>query len=96
MYLAEYERLLPGTERLMCLVACVRNYIGDELLWDLNLILKKEAVPPLRLGRAGRLGWTTWLTSVAPQDDADDLLFQPTVPDGDKKVTPHPRAGVQA
>jgi type VI secretion system protein ImpH len=32
--------------QLAPLVAWVRNYIGDELLWDVNLVLRKEEVPP--------------------------------------------------
>jgi type VI secretion system protein ImpH len=38
------------------LVAWVRNYVGDELLWDVNLILKKEEVPPLVLGEGSQTG----------------------------------------
>lgn len=71
--LTDYERLLPGGDSLKRLAAIVRNYIGDELEWDLNLVLKKEAVPPLLLGRQGRLGWTTWLMERRLDKDADDL-----------------------
>lgn len=80
MDLFDYERLLPGGESLVRLVACVRNYIGDELLWDLNLVLKKQEVPSLRLGGIGRLGWTTWLPAGERQEDADDLLLNPPLP----------------
>ena len=73
MSLAEFQRFLPGSASLRRLVAWVRNYVGDELLWDLNLILKKEEVPPLVLGAETRLGWTTWLTSQPLAHDADDL-----------------------
>jgi type VI secretion system protein ImpH len=73
MKLEEFQRLLPGTESLRRLVAWVRNYVGDELLWDVNLILKKEEVPPLVLGEGSQLGWTTWLTGQPPVRDADDL-----------------------
>jgi predicted component of type VI protein secretion system len=49
------------------LVDWVRNYVGDELLWDVNLILRKEEVPPLASwARKSQLGWTTWLTSQPP------------------------------
>ena len=70
---AEFQRFLPGSDSLRRLVAWVRNYIGDELLWDFNPILKKEEVPPLQLGAGTRLGWTTWLTSRPLTRDADDL-----------------------
>ena len=32
-----------------------------ELDWDVRLLLAADEVPPLTLGRSGRLGWTTWL-----------------------------------
>jgi type VI secretion system protein ImpH len=73
MGLEEFQRLLPGGESLRRLVAWVRNYVGHELLWDFNPILKKEEVPPLVLGAGTRLGWTTWLTSRPLERIADDL-----------------------
>ena len=73
MSLAEFQRFLPGSDSLRRLVAWVRNYIGDELLWDVNLVLRKEEVPPLKLGEGSQLGWTTWLTSQPLARDADDL-----------------------
>lgn len=73
MNLEEFQRFLPGSDSLRRLVAWVRNYVGDELLWDVNLILRKEEVPPLQLGEGTRLGWTTWLSSQPLARDADDL-----------------------
>ena len=73
MTLAEFQRFLPGADSLRRLVAWVRNYVGEELLWDVNLILKKEEVPPLVLGAETRLGWTSWLSSQPLARDADDL-----------------------
>jgi type VI secretion system protein ImpH len=75
--LSEYQRVLPGGETLARLVALVRNYVGDELTWDVNVILDKEEVPPLELGRMGQLGWTTWLTSEPAQEAASDLYLTP-------------------
>ncbi len=59
--LAEYERLLPGGLSFHRLVPIVHNYAGDLLIWSVNLILRAEEVPAIRLGQQGRLGWTTWL-----------------------------------
>lgn len=78
MGLAEFQRFLPGSDSLRRLVAWARNYVGDELLWDFNPILKKEEVPPLVLGAGTRLGWTTWLTSRPLARDADDLKLDAT------------------
>lgn len=71
--LADYERLLPGGAALKLVRAVTRNYVGDQLDWDLNPVLAADQVPPLRLGGGVRLGWTTWLASRPLGRDADDL-----------------------
>jgi type VI secretion system protein ImpH len=76
MRFAEYERLLPGGDSLARLTAIVRNYAGDELSWDVNLVLREDEVPALSLGRQGRLGWTTWLGRRTGRD-LDDLKLRP-------------------
>lgn len=75
--LAEYERLLPGGDSLRRLVAIVRNYLGDALDWEVNLVLAKGEAPPLRLGTTGKLGWTTWIGRAASTREADDLHLHP-------------------
>jgi len=55
----------------------IRNYVGDELAWDVQLILRREEVPLLNLGRSSRLGWTTWLGIRRDETDADDLILDP-------------------
>jgi hypothetical protein len=57
------------------LMAAVRSYTGDELQWDLQLILKKEETPPLGLGICGRLGWSDWLIRDPMPRDPDDLVL---------------------
>jgi type VI secretion system protein ImpH len=73
--LGDYENLLPVGNRIRRLVALVRNYIGDELAWDVRLILKKEEVPAMCLDERFRLGWTTWLGQRPEAGDADDLII---------------------
>ncbi|WP_158937448.1 type VI secretion system baseplate subunit TssG [Burkholderia sp. S171] len=58
--LAEFVSLLPGGERLPVLTALVRQYLNRELAWDVHLVLQRDEVPELRLGRGARLGWTTF------------------------------------
>lgn len=72
-----YQRLLPTGDSLGRLVDWVKNYIGEELAWDVNLILKKDEVPMCQLGQQGQLGWTTWLKTKEFEDNADDLLLRP-------------------
>jgi hypothetical protein len=57
--------------------AWVKNYIGDELAWDVQLILKKEEVPAAQLGKSGKLGWSTWTKAKPLPRDADNLILDP-------------------
>ena len=76
MGFSDYLRMLPGGESLLRLIAWVRNYVGDELSWELQLILYKEEVPMTSLGRTGRLGWYSWLSSKPFERHADDLVLR--------------------
>ncbi|ROZ78312.1 type VI secretion system baseplate subunit TssG [Ramlibacter sp. WS9] len=58
---AAFESLLPEGSALPGVTALVDQYIGRELSWELKLDLRAEEVRPARLGKHGRLGWTTWL-----------------------------------
>jgi type VI secretion system protein ImpH len=73
----DYQRLLPGGVSLRRLIAVVKNYIGDELDWELNLVLKEAQVPPLSLNGESRLGWTTWLAQCPLGRDGNDLFLHP-------------------
>ena len=73
--LADYLRLLPGGDSFHRLVPIVRNYVGDVMLWDVNLVLRRAEVPDTTLGQAGRLGWTTWLGRGRRDTDAADLFL---------------------
>lgn len=75
--LDDFERLLPGERGLERLRDLVRSYVGDELSWTVNLVLRGDEVPQCRLGRAGRLGWTTWLGTRRANDDARDVVIDP-------------------
>lgn len=77
MSLDAYQRMCPGADGLQQLVAIVRNYIGHELDFDLQLILKRDDVSPIVLGKAGALGWTTWLGDRTTESDADDMVINP-------------------
>lgn len=73
----DYQRMLPGGDSLMRLRDWVKNYIGEELAWDVQLILKKEEVPAAVLGKSGRLGWSTWTKAKPLMRNADNLILNP-------------------
>lgn len=73
--LVQYDRLLPGGLSFHRLIPTVRNYAGDTLAWDVNLILRRSEVPRLQLGQQGRLGWTTWVGTRPKPTDAADLFL---------------------
>jgi type VI secretion system protein ImpH len=71
----DYRRFMPGGDSLKRLLAWVRTYVGLALEWDVRLILKKEEMPPLRLGGGTRVGWSTWLASAPARRDPDQMLI---------------------
>lgn len=71
----EYESFLPTGNKLKSLCTLVRNYIGFEYEWDLNLVLKKDQVPGVKLGEYGRLGWTSWYESGKREAEVNDLYL---------------------
>lgn len=72
-----YRDMLPGGRALKELVALVRNYAGDELVWDVNLILRGEDIPPTVLDGSSQLGWTSWIGDRRGPIDAYDLMLNP-------------------
>jgi type VI secretion system protein ImpH len=72
-----FTDFLPGQRSLERLRHWVRNYVGFEFDWEVQLVLTRDEVPGIRLGREGRLGWTTWLGTRRAETDADDLRLVP-------------------
>ncbi len=71
--LSQYQRLLPGGELFGELAAWVAEYQGEELDWDVNLVLRQQEVPRMNLDGGDRLGFNTWLGT--PDKDPADLLL---------------------
>ena len=74
MTLSDLYRMLPVGDAFRRLKCWVLNYAGLEYFWDAQLVLKAKEVPETCLGRAGLLGWTTWLKSKPFERDADELV----------------------
>jgi type VI secretion system protein ImpH len=79
--LADYQRMLPGGSALGRLRSIVRNYVGDTLDWDINLVLAGDEVPRASLGGTTKLGHTSWIGSKKDLDethpDVEDLFLYP-------------------
>jgi type VI secretion system protein ImpH len=77
MELDELLRLVPVAEGFKKLKDWVLNYVNQEFYWDLQCVLKAQAVPSICLGQQGLLGWTTWLKSKPFNVDTVDPIFNP-------------------
>jgi type VI secretion system protein ImpH len=75
----QFRRFTPQGDLLVPLCQLVRAYVGPDLDFDIQLVLKAQEVPPCRLERARadapHLGWNTWLCSQPLARDADDAIF---------------------
>jgi type VI secretion system protein ImpH len=71
---------LPTRKAFFLLVHLVRLYVGPELDFDVQLVLKAEDVPECLLSadpaNGPRLGWNTWVRSQALRCDAEDAIFE--------------------
>ena len=76
---ADFRRLLPDRDSLPRVRGLIRTYAGDELRWELRLVLRASDVPSVALGETGELGWTSWLGTRSSPTDADDVLIRPAV-----------------
>jgi type VI secretion system protein ImpH len=75
----EFQRFTPTGEWLVPLCQLTRCYVGPELDFDVQPVLRASEVPFCRAGgeksASSRLGWNTWLCSKTPGRDADDAVF---------------------
>lgn len=72
-----YCRLLPFGKSMRRLGSIVDQYVGQELSWDVQLVLQRQELPRFRLGRQGHLGWTAWLATRVPTADPAQLVVEP-------------------
>jgi type VI secretion system protein ImpH len=72
---ASYEKLLPGGIAARRMADLVRNYAGDQLDWDVNLVLAADMAPAASLDGTTRLGQTSWLGEGDRTRARDDLVF---------------------
>ncbi len=76
----EFARFTPSGKALRLLCQIVRKYVGLEYDFDVQLVLKPDAVPWCRAGGEGvasaRLGWNTWSRCREFDHCVDDAVFR--------------------
>ena len=74
-----YQDFFPETDGYRALVSLVRMSVTPEIDFQTRPVLRAEDVPGLRLehtpSQNTRLGWSTWLTSEEPREDADQAVM---------------------
>ncbi|MFZ5758282.1 MAG: type VI secretion system baseplate subunit TssG [Thermodesulfobacteriota bacterium] len=69
MSFADFIRFLPSGDMHGPTFSLIRYIVGVEYEFDVKIILRREEVPPVVLGRRGasasRLGWTSWMKTPA-------------------------------
>ena len=75
----EFQAFMPGGGQLEKLTHMTRLFVGPEVSFDVQLILKKEEVPDCALEAAGdfvaRLGWNTWAAEEERRHDVSDTIL---------------------
>jgi type VI secretion system protein ImpH len=76
----QFERLLPEpkNEQFFALAQLTRIFVGHQVEFDVQLVLKADQVPFCMLGgeKPMRLGWNSWLKTEEFQRDAEDAVFE--------------------
>jgi type VI secretion system protein ImpH len=77
--LAQYIRFLPTGDLCEPLADLVFFYNGEQLDYDVELAIPAGAAEPVRLGRFGQLGWTSWMSPNWTSKDVyrQDARFHP-------------------
>jgi type VI secretion system protein ImpH len=86
---ADFQRLLPGSQSLSRMVAMVRAYVGDELDWDVRLVLDRGERDQVRLGHGDRLGWNARLGQGSRARRLEDIIIHPSTNRTTRSVRSH-------
>jgi type VI secretion system protein ImpH len=78
--LRQYLEFLPGRAANKSLRSLVQLYSGEQLDYEVQLVLKKDEVPACELGNENtsgpQLGWVTWMKSVPLTVDPGDTVIR--------------------
>ncbi len=79
--LEQYLRFTPqgGADGrdMRALVEWVRAFIGYEYVWEVQLVVRRDAAAPARLGGGERLGWSTWMGRASAPEDVTGMIYEP-------------------
>jgi len=79
--LERFREFMPDGPLLKQMADLVRLVVGDQLYFDIRVVLRREDVPQFRLGPTpegdgARLGWNTWvLSGEGAAEDRDEATF---------------------
>jgi type VI secretion system protein ImpH len=76
MTLRQFQQFQPGQPFHQQLHDWIAFYTRQQFFWEAAIVLKKEEAPKISLGQSGRLGYTTWLSSVPFTRDPDDYRLR--------------------
>jgi len=73
----DFESFLPQGKSYRPIAEWTRLFAGLEFDFDIQLVLKKEEVPPCQLGGGAlpRLGWTTWVKTEELSEDPSEVVL---------------------
>src|SRR5271167_2707215 len=77
--LENYLDFLPNGSAYEPLRSLLRFWTNEEIDFEVQLILKREEVPPCQLGGEGdgapQLGWVTWMKSKPMERHPEETIF---------------------
>jgi type VI secretion system protein ImpH len=79
--LAEFETFLPHGKHFQQMADAIQFYLGNVLLYDVEIGLEERRTRPLQLSHFGRLGWTSWMSRPNLEDEGQvrwDCRYHPT------------------
>lgn len=78
--LKQYRDFLPGGAAFQALASLARFFSRGEIDFQVQLVLKRDEAPGVRLGEEGagapRLGWISWIKNKPMGRDPEDALFE--------------------
>jgi type VI secretion system protein ImpH len=77
----QFQDFLPGADAYAHLLELTRFFVGEEVNFEVEPILRREEVPFCLLGRdrAIRLGWSMWLKTHEFEEDVAQPVFEARV-----------------